>query len=120
MKYQEVVEWLKSYKEKFERIVYLRHRMTGLKAITYEEKLGKMKTLNDYMDEIILLSNEAAKIEKVIDDIPDHYAKLVLGYKYIQGKSFEDISEIIHYSVSQIKRFHSIGIQEIMNRNELE
>lgn len=115
MKYQEVVEWLKSYKKKYERIVYLRGMMVSVRAISYEEKLGSMKTLNDYIDEVTQLSNELAAIEQAIDNIPDHYPRLVLGYKYLQYKSFEEIAEIISYSPIQIGRFHRNGIKMICN-----
>lgn len=120
MDYQDTVEWLKSYKKKFERMAELRSRMTGVKAISYEEKIGSKKTINDYLDEITKLSNELARIENAIDNIKDHYPRLILAYKYLQYKSFEEIAELINYSISQIKRFHSIGINEIMNRNGLE
>lgn len=111
MKYQEVVEWLKSYKKKYERIVYLRGMMTAVRAISYEEKLGSMKTLNDYIDEVTQLSNELAVIEQAIDNIPDHYPRLVLGYKYLQYRSFEDIAEILNYSTMNISRLHKKGIK---------
>ena len=120
MDYQDTVEWLKSYKKKFERMAELRSRMTGVKAISYEEKIGSKKTINDYLDEITKLSNELAYIENAIDNIQDHYPRLILAYKYLHYKSFEEIAELINYSISQIKRFHSIGINEIMNRNGLE
>lgn len=116
MDYQDIVEWLKSYKKKFERMAELRSRMTGVKAISYEEKIGSMKTINDYLDEITDLSNELADIEKAVDDIQDHYPRLVLAYKYLQFKSFEEIAEIIDYSVKQIKRFHKVGIDKLRKK----
>lgn len=118
MDYQDIVEWLKSYKCKYEKVSELRSRMEGIKAITYEEKIGRRKTLDDYLDEITNLNDDLADIEKAIDNISSHYPRLVLAYKYLQFKSFEDIADIIHYSVIQIKRFHKNGIKMI--RNDME
>lgn len=116
MDYQDTVEWLKSYKKKFERMAELRSRMTGVKAISYEEKIGSKKTINDYLDEITKLSNELAYIENAIDNIQDHYPRLVLAYKYLQYKSFEEIAELINYSVKQIKRYHKVGIDDLREK----
>lgn len=116
MDYQDTVEWLKSYKKKFERMAELRSRMTGVKAISYEEKIGSKKTINDYLDEITKLSNELARIENAIDNIKDHYPRLILAYKYLQYKSFEEIAELINYSVKQIKRYHKVGIDDLREK----
>lgn len=118
MEYQEAVRYLKSYRKKHERLIYLNNLVLGIKAIGYSEHMGARKSINDYLDDLCQLNVEMAKIENMIDNVRDETSRVVLGYKYLQFKTFEEIAEIMSYSVIQIKRIHTKGIKMILNDTE--
>jgi hypothetical protein len=113
MDYNSTVEWLKKYKDDYDKCIYIRNAMTGLKAISYTEKLGKKKTINEYMEDLIKLNNEMADIEETINSINDPKCRLVIAYRYLQFKKYDEIGSIMGYSERQIKRFHKNGINFI-------
>lgn len=115
MNYNDTVDYLKKYKKDYDKCIYIRNAMTGLKAISYTEKLGKRKTLNEYMQDLIELNKEMREIEDTIDSINDHNCRLVLGYRYLQFKTYEQIAELMNYSSMQIRRFHKKGIKMLEN-----
>ena len=115
MNYQEAVEWLKSYRENKDKVIYLRNRMTGIKTISYGEHSGQHKSLNDLMDEMNEIQEKMREVEDVIDNIENSKCRLVLGYRYLMFMTYEEIAEKMHYSVIQIKRFHKKGIKMILN-----
>ncbi len=119
MNYNDTVEWLKKYKDDYDKSIYIRNAMTGLKAISYTEKIGKKRTLNEYMEELIELNNEMAVIEETINSITDHKSRLVVAYRYLQFKTYDEIGEIMHYSTVYIRKIHKKGIKSITKYREL-
>ena len=118
MEYQEAVRYLKTYRKKHEKLIYLNNLILGIIAIGYSEHMGARKSINDYLDDLCQLNIEMAKIENTIDNVKDETSRVVLGYKYLQFKTFEEIAEIMSYSSMQIKRFHTKGIKMLLNVTE--
>lgn len=116
MTYQEKVNYLKSYKDKYYRWIFLNNQLEGVKGISYQElPSGSGKTVNDYLAEKIQIEKDLNKIECIINEINDDRLKYVLKYKFIQFKSLEEISEIMGYSLRQIQRFYKTAINNIKN-----
>lgn len=116
MTYQEKVDYLKSYKEKYYRLLYVENQMQGIKGISYDEnRTGSKKTQLDYIEEKILLEKEMKEIEQSIKAIKDIRSRYVLIYKFIEFKSLEEIVDLMSYSLPQIKRFYKKGVNMIPN-----
>lgn len=69
-------------------------------------------------NQIESLEAEIFKIESAIADI-ENPARSVLFFKYIKGVSWEDLSDYTHYQKTQNRKYESIGIEEIINKNLL-
>lgn len=85
--------------------------MMGIKAINYGPSLGGHKSIDQYLAEKTGLMNEMEEIEDHINLIPDLKAKSVIGYKYLQFKTYQEIAVLMNFSVSQIRRFHKLGVE---------
>ena len=53
------------------------------------------------------------KIEEAIQSIPDETERLVIEYKYIDNKGWEQIAIDLHYTYRHITRMHGWAIQKI-------
>lgn len=53
------------------------------------------------------------KIEEAIQSIPDETERLVIEYKYIDNKRWEQIAIDLHYTYRHITRMHGRAIQKI-------
>lgn len=56
-----------------------------------------------------------AKVEVilVIRAIEDPRQNMLLTYRYMQYKTFDEIAELMHYSDRQVKRIHGIALAEV-------
>lgn len=113
MDYNEKVQYLKSYRDKHDRIAFIDNQMMGIKAVNYGPSLGGHKSINQYLAEKTGLMNEMEEIEDCINLIPDLKARSVIGYKYLQFKTYQEIAKLMNYSYSQIRNYHSLGINQI-------
>lgn len=114
MDYNEKVEYLKSYRDKCDRLKIVRNQIEGLQAIKYTPSInGHKKSLSAYMDEYALLSSELEEIEECINSVTDLRARSVLGYKYLRYLTFEEIAEKIGYSKSTVRDAHRNGINQL-------
>ena len=113
MDYSEKVEYLKSYRDKCDRVTFIDNQMMGVKAINYGPALGGHKSLGQYMAEKQGLLNEMEAIENSINGVEDIKARSVLGYKYLQFKTFQEIADKLGYSKSTIRDVHRKGIDQL-------
>ena len=111
MDYCEKVKYLKSYRDKDDRLTFINNQLLGVKAISYGPSgAGGHKTTNEYLAEKEELIDQMFVIENLINQIPDVGAKTVLGYKYLQYLTFKEIAVKMNYSFTQIRRLHKRGI----------
>lgn len=115
MDYSEKIDYLKSYKYKKDRLTYIDNQLIGVKGINYGPSLGSRRSVNEYLAEKQRIIDEMIEIEDTIDGISNDYARLVLGYKYLQFRSFKEIAEIMDYSLSNVKRLHKKGV-DLLNK----
>ena len=114
MTYQEKVNYLKSYKDKYYRWIYLNNKLEGVKAISYQESTnGPKKSVNDYLQEKIEVEEHLYEIMQRLNKIKDDRLKYVLIYKFTEFKSLEEIADIMGYSMSQTFRFYKDAIKSI-------
>lgn len=115
MDYNEKVKYLKSYRDKYDRLEFVKNQIEGVQAIKYTLSInGPKKSINAYIEEKTQLESELRNIEECINYIPDLNARTTLGYKYLQFKTLSEIADRMNYSISQIKRFHKNGINMIL------
>lgn len=73
----------------------------------------KLIELRDkYLDECRTLAEKRADIIHTIHKIDDIRFQQVLYYRYVQGKTFEDISDLMGYSLVHIHRLHGWALQK--------
>ncbi len=74
-------------------------------------KIADMEeAINADIDKLIDLKQ---KIERVIESVPDDKERLLLKYRYLDGRTFEEIAVQMHYSWRQIHRLHSRALTNI-------
>lgn len=111
MDYNEKVKYLKSYRDKDDRLTFINNQLVGVKAISYgPSAIGKHKSTNEYLAEKEEIVGQMFVIENLINSIPDINAKTVLGYKYLQYLTFDEIAKKMKYSKSTIRDKHKLGI----------
>lgn len=111
MDYNEKVKYLKSYRDKDDRLTFINNQLLGIKAISYTQGgAGGHKTANEYLIEKEEIIDQMLVIENLINQIPDDGAKTVLGYKYLQYLTFDEIAKKMRYSKSTIRDKHKLGI----------
>lgn len=111
MDYNEKVKYLKSYRDKDDRLTFINNQLLGIKAISYGPSgAGGHKTTNEYLIEKEELIDQMVVIENLINQVPDSGAKIVLGYKYLQYLTFDEIAKKMRYSKSTIRDKHKLGI----------
>ena len=111
MDYNEKVKYLKSYRDKDDRLTFINNQLLGIKAISYGPSgAGGHKSVNEYLAEKEELIDQMFVIENLINQIPDAGAKTVLGYKYLQYLTFDEIAKKMRYSKSTIRDKHKLGI----------
>ena len=85
--------------------------------LNYDDKYMKFieasEVINEKIDEMINLkmqiSNEIDRLEK-----PEH--RLILRLRYINLKSYEEISVAMCYDIRQIHRMHGSALQEFVSK----
>ena len=82
--------------------------------------------LFDVIDEFqVLLEHYIDRLNEIrllIDLLEDDTLKLILEYKYVQYKSFDEIAELMFFSSRHIRRLHKkaiLGLLDIINRKAL-
>lgn len=110
MDYNEKVQYLKSYRDKCDRIEFIDIQMMGLKAVSYGPAIGGHRSIEQYLAEKQYLYIELDEIENVINTIEDITARTIVGYKYLQYLTFEEISKKVKYSKSSVRDYHRKGI----------
>lgn len=114
MTYKQKKEYLNSYKDKCDRLEFVKNQIEGIQAIKYTPSInGPKKSKSAYMDEKSILESEINHIERSIDEIENEKSRFVLKYRFIEGIKLEDIASWMSYSQSQIYRYYKKGLEDI-------
>lgn len=113
MTFDEKVEYLESYRDRRDDLIYIGSQMEGLKSINYGPILGTRQSYAQLMAKSEAISDEMAQIENVVNNLEKNKERLVLSYRYFQFMDFKDIAKKINYSTKQTKRFHNRGINNL-------
>lgn len=80
--------------------------------INLVENISKKKSrLQDECYTLYCVMND---IESSIEEVQDNRKRLLLKYKYIDGKTLEEIAAELNYSYRHIKRLHSEALFDIV------
>ena len=79
-----------------------------VRVVSREEELAKQRAEAERVKQII---------ERSIGAIQDPKDRTILKLKYLQGYSFEDLAETIHYSVSHTKTLHDQAVDNLEIHN---
>ena len=117
MDYRQKVEFLSKYKKNYYRIKFIDDKITSLKANPVgedNEYHAPGKTLEEYLDEKSVLQKEMNKVEFIIDClVKNDTEKYILGYKFMEFMTLEEIAPVIGYSFSQTKRIYKKAINNL-------
>ena len=110
-----------------ERIQELEHAKYSISSPTWSDmpagghgdhdKIGAMLTRIEeqtemYWDKYKELLEIQSDIEKKIEKL-EPIERTVMRYKYFEGKTFEDIADIINYSFMTVRRIHKRSIKKL-------
>ena len=114
-----------------ERIQELEHAKYSISSPTWSDiptggygdhdKIGTMLTrIEEQSDmywekynELLEIQNE---IEKAIEKL-EPIEREVIRYKYFEGKTFDDIADIINYSFTTVRRIHKRSVEKLKMNN---
>ena len=116
MDYKQKVDFLSRYKKNYYRIKFIDEKITSLRANPIREDSeyhGPGKTVEEYMDEKTVLQKEMQKVEFLIDLVQNDTEKYILGYKFLEFMTLEEIAPVIGYSFSQTKRIYKKAINNL-------
>ena len=118
MTYKEKVDFLSKYKKNYFRIKFIDSKITSLRANPIignedEEYHGPGKNLEDYLDEKTMLEKEMRQVEVVIDMIRNENEKYILGYKFLEFLTLEEIAPLMNYSFSWVKKNYRRAINNL-------
>jgi len=113
-----------------EKIEFLKEKKTSIKSMIIDdmpkqepeqdrlgELLGEIEELIDiYNKKQDRLFKQQMKIEKCIDKLDSSLERTIIRYVYFEGKRFEEISCIIHYSYRTVRRIHKRAIDKLESK----
>ena len=118
--YYNTQKWIKEQKELYEE---QRVRAEELKAV-YIDGLPKAKNKPNYaieelIDQFNKIIEDMNKLQQKQNEITQHLAKmenstyrLILFYKYIKGKSLEEISTEMNYNYKHLCKLHGYALND--------
>ncbi|BCI60626.1 sigma factor-like helix-turn-helix DNA-binding protein [Solibaculum mannosilyticum] len=86
----------------------------GGQPVSASEALSNFMDLeNMIFEKITALTVIMLEVEQTIHTVDDDKHRQILRLRYIGGKTFEEIADIMHYSWRQICRIHGDALQSI-------
>ena len=114
MNSKEKIEYLKSYKDKKERLEFVKNQIQGIQAIKYTPSINSpKKSLCSYIEEKTLLEKELKSIEECVKGVKDDKARFVLEYRFLEFIPLSRIPDYMSFSYSQIYRYYEKGLEMI-------
>ena len=123
---------LMSYRDLAREVRQLRANLDALEASMYTPKgqrytrtphasSGKGKTMEDvvckhieleelYVEKLAEKNDQLLRVEQAVESLPDAAERLVLRLRYIDGYSWDRISQEMAYSVRSVYRLHGLAL----------
>ncbi len=119
-------EYLQQYRESVERTKELTAHLDELKAeaVRLKDHEGQKVELDEAVSKYVdactdaavyleMLSERRKEILRTIDMIKNEKLRTLLRYRYIHGKTFEQIAVDMNYSWRQTIRFHGYALEAV-------
>ena len=125
-KYQSILREMKQIKEKIKELEYSKYSIKSPEGndmptggFGTNDKIGKIlvaieEQIEKYWGKYRQLLELQNRIENAISKL-DPIEREVLRYRYFNGKKFEEISCIIHYSFRTVRRIHKRALEKLEN-----
>lgn len=114
MNSKEKIEYLKSYKNKKERLEFVKNQIQCIQAVKYTPSISNpKKSLCSYIEEKTLLEEELKSIEECVKGVKDDKARFVLEYRFLEFIPLSQIPDYMSFSYSQIYRYYEKGLEMI-------
>lgn len=108
---QQIDRLIREEKDWRERALYTGHEDGTCSTADAAGKIAALCTqINRQIDRLADLRQD---IEGLFEQVPDQTLRLLLTYKYIDGLSFEEIADKLHYCWRQIARKHADALRAL-------
>ncbi len=109
-------EWLSQARHMEKRLKALEKskRRAYERATSAENKNNSYGILSDEVDrQVETLNEKKAEITKVIGQVQDNILATVLTEYYVNGKSCEDIAEIMNFTSRHVSRLRKMALEQV-------
>ena len=114
MTINEKKEYLERYREAHEHYIKLNEKLNDVKGLDYTQIKGNNhRSLNKRIQERDEAFDNMMEIMNEIHCLLRDY-DVVLSFKYLSLMSYEEIANILNYSVTQIKRRHKKALEVLV------
>ena len=114
---EETRNYLKSYRNMYNRVEYINNKLINVKSIRYDDSpngsYSEPKTQNDYIMMKDKYISQMTLIREDIEKLSNINHRDVLFYKYVELMSDYDIADLMQYSVGSVRNFLHSGIIEL-------
>lgn len=121
---EETRNYLKSYRNMYNRVEYINNKMINVKSIRYDDSptgsYSEPKTQNDYIMMKDKYIAQMSLIREDIEKLDNMNHRDALFYKYVELMSDYDIADLMQYSVGTVRNFLHSGIIELSKVLEVE
>ena len=128
-----VRQWLSRYRELIDEIEretreahYWEDKAVSLASskLSFAPKSKRLVSMQDYVAEFLDLASHCAElgkqaqaakdeINKALESLEEPSHRTVLRMKYIDGMTFQQIADHLHYSKRQIQRIHGRALKHV-------
>ena len=128
-----VRQWLSRYRELIDEIEretreahYWEDKAVSLSSskLSFAPKSKRLVSMQDYVAEFLDLASHCAElgkqaqaakdeINKALESLEEPSHRTVLRMKYIDGMTFQQIADRLHYSKRQIQRIHGRALKHV-------
>ena len=120
----ELLSILKSYRNLYYTIIALEGEMESINSplITNEPRSTHSKTKTQKYNDLIIkkeeISSKMKRVENIVELLKDDDIMIynTIRFKFISGKTLEEIGYMFHYSKTSIERYYKDGKKHILTK----
>ncbi|RLK63168.1 DUF1492 domain-containing protein [Atopobacter sp. AH10] len=110
---RKICEKNKIYASLFKSSKYQPDLVSKSRSSRLDDTYAKIIDLSNEIDSMVdRLVDMKVKVTRLIDQLEDRRNRAVLSYRYVAGKRWEEIAEIMGYEVRWVYRLHGQALKE--------
>lgn len=123
MDYKQTVEWLKSYRDMYYRIIEIDRILEGTDSPRYSLEApgtAPVKTDIEYIQEKVELESAMKEIKSTILALSNERHRIVLTYRYLELFSMRKTVHKMRYEYKYVCTLHNQAIKSIQKIKDME